>query len=122
MEEEGILTDQQKEINSIISTNFISYENIIQDNKEDISNNMDRYNRLLYMLVESKYENKKKIEDLIDLLEYNESIETLLDEINDEDNDEDNFNEDINKLRINTKKVKQLYDSVLEDIDKFLEK
>ena len=62
--------------------------------------------------------NKKKIEDLIDLLEYNESIETLLNDIN----DEENYNEDINKLKINTKKVKQLYESVLEDIDKFLEK
>ena len=118
MDEEGILTDQQKEKTSIISNNFISYENIINDNKEDISNNMDRYNRLLCILVESKYENKKKFEDLIDLLEYNESIETLLNDIN----DEENYNEDINKLKINTKKVKQLYESVLEDIDKFLEK
>ena len=54
MDEEGILTDQQKEITSIISNNFVSYENIINDNKEDISNNMDRYNRLLCILVESK--------------------------------------------------------------------
>ena len=120
MNKEGILTDQQKEITSEISHNFINYGDIIKKNEEEINNNNERYNRLLGILVETKYENKKKIEDLIDLLDYNENIETLLDKIN-YDSNEERFNEDINKIKINTNKVKQLYEDVLENIDKFIE-